>query len=77
MIDQLDREVAESTRQIRRLYSEARRRLGLPPRQFVTHVTLFADDTATPVDYSDHTAPRTARVGSGSHPETHNEENTQ
>lgn len=77
MIDQLDREVAENTRQIRRLYSEARRRLGLSPRQFVTHVTFFADDMGPLVRYSDYTAPRTARVGSGSHPETHNEENTQ
>jgi hypothetical protein len=35
MIDSLDRDVVDSTREIRRLYSDARRRLGLPPRQFV------------------------------------------
>lgn len=76
MIDQLDREVAVNTREIRRMYSEARRRLGLPPRQFVTHVTLSADDMATPAGYSDHTAHRTARVVSGEHPKLQNEENS-
>lgn len=77
MIDNLDRDVVDSTREIRHLYSDARRRLGLPPRQFVTHVTLSADDMGSPVRYSDHTADRTARVDSGQHPEIHNEENTQ
>lgn len=77
MIDQLDRDVAENTREIRRLYSEARHRLGLPPRQFVTHVTLSADDMGSSIRYSDHTADRTARVDSGQHSETHDEENTQ
>jgi 2'-5' RNA ligase len=76
MTDQLDRDIAEAMRQIRRLYGEARSRLGLPPRQFVTHVTLSADDMGSPVRYSSHTADRTARVGSGQHSETHHEENT-
>jgi 2'-5' RNA ligase len=61
MMDYLDRDVAENTREIRRMYSEARRRLGLPPRQFVTHVTLIADDTATRIDYDDHITSRASR----------------